>query len=78
MVQKEKSKVLCYFDGASVAALRAALAEYPGDDTRVKIRKNDHGYELMVCDADGDGDAINDSHPCPGSPGCGSVHDDDS
>lgn len=61
---------LCYFEGASVDKLRKALAEYTAPDTRVKIQTNGEQYWLLVCDPDGTGDPINDSHVCPGSPGC--------
>ena len=61
---------LCYFEGESVEKLRAALAAYPAPDTRVKIQTNGAAYWLLVCDPDGKGDPINDSHVCPGSPGC--------
>lgn len=64
-------ETICYFEGASVDKLRVALMEYTATDTRVKVLTNGREYWLQVCDTDGKGgDPINDSHPCPGSPGC--------
>lgn len=63
-------ETLCYFEGASVEKLRDALAEYTAPDARVKVQTNGEQFWLLVCDADGKGDPINDSHVCPGSPGC--------
>lgn len=48
----------------------AELAEY-GEDAYIRILRHGQGYALQVCNAAGEGgDPINDSHPCPGSPGC--------
>jgi L-arabinose isomerase len=66
----DQRRTLCYFDGPSIDALRAALAEYPGPATQLSIVQHGAKYELVVCEVGGDGDPINDSHLCPGSPGC--------
>jgi hypothetical protein len=63
--------VLCYFDGGTLDAIVAELNEYEGDPTRrLKVKKQGNDYFLQACtDTDGGGNE-NDSHPCPGSPGC--------
>ena len=65
-----ESRSVCVFRGQSIAALREALDEYPGADTFIRVMQHGHSYELVVCNAEGEGEEINDSHPCPGSPGC--------
>jgi len=51
-------------------ALASQLAEYPGG-AYVRILRHGQDYALQVCDINGDGgDPLDDSHPCPGSPGC--------
>ena len=65
-----ESRAVCVFRGQSITALRDALAEYPGDDTYIRVTQHGTSYTLVVCNAQGEGEPINDSHPCPGSPGC--------
>ena len=68
LIDKDK---LAYFTGKQFwAAFKRQLAEYPGDDAMLTLWKDERGaYWVGVCDSEG-GDPINDSHPCPGSPGC--------
>lgn len=65
-------KVECYFDGESLDQIVAQLNEYQGDPTRnLKILKGPGGKRYLQASTSTDGgDPINDSHPCPGSPGC--------
>ena len=63
-------KALCYFDGATVAAVAHDLAEY-GHTALIIVLKQVTEYYLQVHDENGiGGDPYNQSHPCPGSPGC--------
>jgi len=68
----EKPKVLAYFEGESFwTAFDAQRAEYAGPTARFKILKQGKRYLVQFCATDGSGgDPINDSHLCPGSPGC--------
>jgi hypothetical protein len=62
---------IAVFSGASVNQLRTDLELYSGPDAIVRLYKDGDSYLLQVCDADGSGgDPINESRPCPGSPGC--------
>lgn len=65
-------KALCYFEGENFwTQFDAQRAEYAGPDARFKILKDGDRYFVQFCNADGDGGtAINESHICPGSPGC--------
>jgi hypothetical protein len=47
-------------------------AEYGGDDAQLNVYVEDGNLKLWVavCESGGNGDPINDSHLCPGSPGC--------
>ncbi len=57
---------LCVFPKSTVDALRDRLNEYP--TLEFLIIKRD-GKDFYI-DTPAGGDPINDSHPCPGSPGC--------
>lgn len=72
------AKAVCYFEGESLDELRIRLGEYAEGGRLIVLRHGDRFF-LRVTGGDGadsepDGDAddqdINDSHPCPGSPGC--------
>jgi hypothetical protein len=62
---------LAYFTGAKFwETFKKQLAEYPSTDAMLTVWKDERGaYWIGVCDEAG-GDPINDSHICPGSPGC--------
>jgi hypothetical protein len=64
---------ICVFNSNTIADLRGVLdqAEYQTPDSHLTILKDGNDYFLRVSNADGDdpGD-LNDSHVCPGSPGC--------
>jgi len=61
-----------YFTGAGFwNRFDKQRAEYGGDDAQLNVYADDDGrLWVAICEAGGDGDPINDSHPCPGSPGC--------
>lgn len=63
---------LAYFTGKQFwAAFDAARKEYGGDTAQLNVYSDERGaYWVSVCATGGKGDPINDSHPCPGSPGC--------
>lgn len=64
---------ICVFNANTIAALRDTLnqIEYQTPETKLVVLKLGNSYYLRVKDADGaDPGDINDSHPCPGSPGC--------
>ncbi len=65
-------KVKAYFEGEAFwTAFDAQRAEYAGTDARFKILAKGNKYYIQFCGADGNGgDPINESHVCPGSPGC--------
>jgi hypothetical protein len=67
-----KPKVVAYFEGEAFWALfDQQRDEYAGPGARLRILKDGKKMYVQVCAADGEGgDPINDSHPCPGSPGC--------
>lgn len=66
----EHYKTVCYFDGASVDAIRDALVnEYPSGAI-IRVKRRGESYVLNVCNAEDQGTDTNDSHPCPGSPNC--------
>jgi len=69
---------VAYIDGEQARNIRDDLNEYGDDPTmriKIKVRGSHPGahlldYALQACtDTDG-GDDENNSHPCPGSPGC--------
>jgi hypothetical protein len=62
---------LGYFEGAKFwNQFDAQRAEYAGDDAQMNVWTSDKGLWVAVCELGGTGDPINESHPCPGSPGC--------
>ncbi len=66
---------LCVFGpgGLSIPTLRAVLndPEYGGDDVTLTVLRSGDNFFLRIANAAGDGPPdINDSHLCPGSPGC--------
>jgi len=63
---------LAYFTGKQFwAAFDKERAEYSGDDAQLNVFKDERGHLwVAVCEPSGHGDPINDSHVCPGSPGC--------
>jgi hypothetical protein len=65
-------KVECYFEGEAFwAQFDAHRAEYAGPGAQLRILKQGNKHFMQFCAGDGDGgELINDSHPCPGSPGC--------
>lgn len=70
MAREAKMKTLCYFDGDTVATVAAELQEY-GPGARLFFLKKGSEYFVQVKAAAGEGgDPNNNSHPCPGSPGC--------
>ena len=64
-------KAIAVFQGVTVQRVADDLAEYDASTARILILKDGNDYYLQVKSATGDGgDPLNDSHPCPGSPGC--------
>jgi hypothetical protein len=62
---------LCVFQGASVAKVRDYLNEYTGPDTTVTVLRDGEKFYLRVNPQTGEeGGIVNESHVCPGSPGC--------
>ncbi len=61
-------KVVAYFGPESKKALVDRIAEYP-PDALLFLMKHGDSYAFAV-EGQGDDDPINDSHVCPGSPGC--------
>jgi hypothetical protein len=61
---------LCTFTGNTVNAVRDYLNEYTGPDTRIVFSRDGAAFYITVEDGHGQGGTENDSHPCPGSPGC--------
>jgi len=63
---------LAYFTGTQFwREFKKQLAEYPSDDAMLTLWKDERGkYWVGICDSPAGGDPINDSHICPGSPGC--------
>jgi hypothetical protein len=57
---------LCVFSKETVNELRNRLNEYPDLESIVFSRD---GSDFYIDTPDG-GDPLNDSRPCPGSPGC--------
>lgn len=45
-------------------------AEYPADTAQLVVWQDEERIWVGVCEPGEGGDPINDSHPCPGSPGC--------
>jgi hypothetical protein len=72
MIMPEDPKAIAYFEGSAFwDAFDAQRDEYAGPDARLILMKQGAKYYVCVKGADGDGgDPLNDSHPCPGSPGC--------
>jgi hypothetical protein len=64
---------IAIFSADAIASLRETLnqAEYQTPDADLIILRDGSDFYIRVTNADGDdpGD-INDSRPCPGSPGC--------
>jgi len=60
----------CYFDGASVQMLHDKLLEYGPVGTIVSVLQEGTSFYLRVTNANEEGTDINESHVCPGSPGC--------
>lgn len=70
----DKFQAIAVFDRPTLERLQADLDTYlalPGD-VYLRLKQHGHDYALQVCDENenGGGD-LNDSHVCPGSPGCG-------
>lgn len=73
----QEPKVKAYFEGEAFwTAFDAQRAKYAGPDAQFRILTKGNKYYVQFCGpkvdgkyADG-GDPINDSHLCPGSPGC--------
>lgn len=65
-------RVKFYFTQATAHKVLADLREYAGDPTvKIKLLSGDgDGWHIQVCTDTWGGDPNNDSHPCPGSPGC--------
>ena len=65
-------KVLAYFEGEGFwSVFDAERLEYAGPNARLRILKDGDKYYVQFVGPDGEGgDPLNDSHPCPGSPGC--------
>jgi hypothetical protein len=60
-----------YFEGATVQQVLTDLLEYGSEGTRIKILKDGAEHYIQVVSSTGEGgDPLNDSHVCPGSPGC--------
>ena len=60
-------KTVAYFDSVARDALVARIAEY-GPEAKLFLLKHGDSYAFSV-EGDDD-DPINNSHICPGSPGC--------
>ncbi len=65
-------KVIAYFEGEAFwTAFDAQRDEYAGPGARLRVLKDGKKVYVQIVKEDGDGgDPINESHPCPGSPGC--------
>lgn len=65
-------KKLGYFTGKKFwEKFEAGRLAYPGDDAQLNVYIDERDkLWVAVCDAGDAGDPINESHHCPGSPGC--------
>lgn len=64
---------IAVFNSGAIGSLRELLndSEYLTTDTQLVILRDGSKFYLRVQNTTGpDPDDINDSHPCPGSPGC--------
>ena len=60
-----------YFDGESFDAILREMTEAKGaPDRKLFIRSHGDGLIAQVVATGYDGPGINDSHLCPGAPGC--------
>jgi hypothetical protein len=70
-----KLRALCVFQdtqgGNTVQTVAKELEEYGPAVARIILLTDGKGYFLQVKAETGDGGGpLNESHPCPGSPGC--------
>ncbi len=67
-----KPKVIGYFEGEEFwTAFDWQYNEYAGPGKRLRILKDGKKLWVQVVGPDGiGGDPLDNSHPCPGSPGC--------